>query len=88
MAVLLSSAVASAGVKVLATSLVLVVGGALMLPGLVVGDAQWQSYTDRGVCDSTKIIYSTAPKLKDGVLGKISLATPCNEWYEFNRGDK
>ncbi len=85
----LISAMAMAGVKakVLASSVVLVVGGALFLPGLVVGDAQWQAYTNKGVCDSSHTIYTLAPQLKDGVLGKIQLATLCNEWYEYN-GEK
>ncbi len=84
----LLSAVAMAGVKPLATSVLLVVAGALFFPGLVVGDAQWQGYTDRGVCDSSHTIYSTAPQLKDGVLGKIAFTVPCSEWYEYNRGEK
>ncbi len=82
----LLSAVAMAGVKakVLASSVVLVATGVLFFPGLVVGDAQWQAYTNKKVCDSEHIIYSTAPQLKDGVLGKIQFATPCSEWYEYN----
>ncbi len=84
------SAVAMAGVKakVLASSLVLVATGILFMPGLVVGDAQWQAYTNKGVCDNSHTIYSTAPQLKDGVLGKIAFAVPCTEWYEYNRGEK
>ena len=83
------SAVAMASVKVasakvLVSSIVLVGIGALFMPALVVGDAQWQGYTNNDKCDNQHIIYSVAPQLKDGVLGKINFAVPCDEWYEFN----
>lgn len=77
-----------ASVKVLASSIVLVALGGLALPGLVVGDAQWQAYTNKGVCDSSHTIYTLAPQLKDGVLGKIQLATLCSDWYPLNERKK
>ncbi len=86
----LLGAVALAGVKakVIASSVALVITGALFLPPLMVGDAQWQGYTNDDKCDNQHIIYSVAPQLKDGVLGKIKFAVPCDEWYEYNRGEK
>lgn len=81
--VILTSAIAAAGVKtkVFVSSVVLVATGALFLPGLVIGDAQWQAYTNKGKCDSNHTIYSTAPQTKDGILGRIRFAIPCDEWY-------
>ncbi len=78
------SGVAVAKAKVAVSSVLLVVFGVLFLPGLVVGDAQWQAYTNKGKCDSTHIIYTMAPKMNDGVLGKIQFAVPCNEWFALN----
>ncbi len=81
------STIAMAGVKakVLVSSAVLVLLGGLLLPGLVVGDAQFQAYTNKGVCDGEHTIYTLAPQLKDGVLGKIQFTTPCSEWYPLTK---
>ncbi len=80
---ILATAIAAAGVKVkvIASSVFLIAAGVLFLPGLVIGDAQWQAYTNKEKCDNEHTIYSTAPQTKDGVLGKIRFAVPCSEWY-------
>ncbi len=72
-------------IKTFAVGTALVVFGTLALPGLVVGDAQWQRMTDAGTCNSENNIYTIGPMFGDKQPGKIKFVIPCNEWFELNR---
>lgn len=67
--------------------MVLMAVGALALPGLVVGDAQWQYHTDKQQCDNKHYIYTYFPKKGDGELGKVQFKIPCGKWFKYNKGD-
>ncbi len=64
--------------------LVLPVVGALLFPGLVIGDAQWQYYTNRGNCDTRHFIVTLVPTPKNRDDFGLSVKIPCNAWFEEN----
>ena len=55
--------------------LVMPVVGAVLLPGLVLGDIQWQIYTNRGNCDAEHNIVTISP---------LGVRVPCASWYAKN----
>ncbi len=65
-------------------ALVLPVVGALLFPGLVIGDAQWQAYTNRGNCDTRHFIVTLVPTPKNRESFGLSVKVPCSAWFEKN----
>ncbi len=55
--------------------LVMPVVGAVLLPGLVLGDLQWQIYTNRGNCNAKHNIITLSP---------LGVKVPCDSWYKKN----
>ncbi len=55
--------------------LVMPIVGAVLLPGLVLGDIQWQIYTNRGNCDAEHTIVT---------LSTLGVKVPCSLWYAKN----
>ncbi len=73
------------GAKAIVATVGITVAGVVLLPGLVVGDAQWQALTNEGKCDVDHAIYTVAPMFGDKQPGKIKVVVPCSEWFELNR---
>ena len=55
--------------------LVMPIVGAVLLPGLVLGDLQWQIYTNRGNCNAKHNIITLSP---------LGVKVPCDSWYKKN----
>ncbi len=62
--------------------LIMPITGALLLPGLVIGDAQWQFHTNRNNCDTRHFIYTIVPTPKNREKFGISVKVPCSAWFE------
>ncbi len=69
------------GAKAVVLTVGMMVAGVLLFPGLIVGDAQWQRMTDKGICNSTNYIYTVAPMIGDKQPGKMKFIIPCDEWF-------
>jgi hypothetical protein len=63
-------------------ALVAPVVGALLFPGLIIGDAQWQYLTDRGNCDTRHFIVTLVPTPRNRDNFGLSVKVPCTAWFE------
>ena len=66
-------------VKELAPALINMAVGVLMFPGLVIGDAQWQYYTNRDECNlrhSIKTFAIVPPS------NTFRFSVPCKLWFK------
>ncbi len=71
-------------VPVIVQALISPIIGAALLPGLVIGDAQWQAYTNRGNCDTRHFIITLVPTPKNRENFGLSVKIPCSAWFEKN----
>ncbi len=66
---------------VIVKTLIMPIVGFVLLPTLVLGDAQWQVLTNKGKCDSDHTIYTISPT----PANIIDIGVPCSEWFDLNR---
>ena len=60
----------------------IIIIGALAMKGLMIGDLQWEYYTNRGQCDSRHKIVTWLP-VSDKVNGgfnRTRFVVPCDKW--------
>ena len=63
-------------------ALVMPIVGVMLFPGLVIGDAQWQSLTDKGQCDTRHFIVTLVPTPRNRDSFGLSVKVPCTAWFE------
>jgi len=66
--------------------LVFMISGGTLLGGLALGDAQWQYYTNHGICDSKHYIKSVVPisDKENGGFIPYKFVVSCNKWFKQN----